>query len=46
MGTGGAEGLTFGFDGQYALFDMTPVDNQFILEYLPQAKGDYVRVYL
>ena len=38
--------MTFGFDGQYALFDMTPVDNQFILEYLPQAKGDYVRVYL
>ena len=36
----------FGFDERYAMFDITPVENQFILEYLPQAKGDYVRVYL
>lgn len=28
------------------MFDVTPVDNQFILEYLPGAKGDDVRVYL
>lgn len=36
----------FGFDEQYPLFDTTPVDNQFILEYLPTATGDAVRVYL
>jgi len=36
----------FGFEEQYAMFDMTPVDNQFILEYLPGAKGDDLRVYL
>ncbi len=36
----------FGFDEQYAYFDVTPVDNQFILEYLPGATGDAVRVYL
>ena len=36
----------FGFDEQYPLFDVTPVDNQFILEYLPSATGDAVRVYL
>ena len=36
----------FGFDERYAMFDVTPVENSFILEYLPKAKGDYVRVYL
>lgn len=36
----------FGFDSKYAMFDITPVENQFILEYLPAAKGDYVKVYL
>ncbi len=36
----------FGFDPKYAMFDITPVENQFILEYLPTAKGDYVKVYL
>ena len=36
----------FGFDERYAMFDITPVENQFILEYLPKAKGDHVRVYL
>ncbi len=36
----------FGFDDQYPMFDVTPVDNQFILEYLPNATGDAVRVYL
>lgn len=36
----------FGFDERYAMFDMTPVENQFILEYLPEAKGDYLKVYL
>ena len=36
----------FGFDERYAMFDVTAVDNQFILEYLPQASGDQVKVYL
>lgn len=36
----------FGFDTKFAMFDITPVENQFILEYLPGAKGDYVKVYL
>ncbi len=36
----------FGFDEQYAYYGVTPVDNQFILEYLPNASGDAVRVYL
>lgn len=36
----------FGFDEQYAYYGMTPVDNRFILEYLPNAAGDAVRVYL
>ncbi len=36
----------FGFDEQYAMFDVTPVSNQFILEYLPLARGEYVKVYL
>ena len=38
--------MMLGFDDHYAMFDVTPVDNQFIQEYLPGAKGDYVRVYL
>lgn len=36
----------FAFDQQYAMFDATPVQNQFILEYMPTAPGDYVKVYL
>ena len=36
----------FGFDERYTMFDITPVENQFILEYLPEARGDYVKVYL
>lgn len=36
----------FGFDAQFAMFDTTPVANQFILEYMPTARGDYVKVYL
>jgi len=36
----------FRFDERFAMFDITPVENQFILEYLPAAKGDYVKVYL
>ena len=38
--------MTFAFDEQFAMFDITPVENQFILEYLPGAKGDFVKVYL
>ena len=38
--------MTFAFDERYAMFDVTPVENQFILEYLASAKGDYVKVYL
>ena len=38
--------MTFAFDEQFAMFDVTPVENQFILEYLPGARGDDVRVYL
>ncbi len=38
--------MTFSFDERYLMFDVTPVDNQFILEYLPEARGDDVRVYL
>lgn len=36
----------FGFDDQYVMFGVTPLDNQFILEYMPTAKGDHVKVYL
>jgi len=36
----------FEFDEQYPLFDATPVENLFVQEYLPAAKGDYVKVYL
>ena len=38
--------MTFAFDDHFAMFDITPVENQFILEYLPGAKGEYVKVYL
>ena len=36
----------FSFDEQAALFDVTPLPNQFILNYLPEASGDAVRVYI
>lgn len=36
----------FGFDDKYTMFDITPVQNQFIAEYLPHAKGDHVKVWL
>ena len=42
----GVFGMMFDFEEGFALFDMTPVDNQFIQEYLPAAKGEDVRVYL
>ncbi len=34
------------FSDQFAMYDVTPVENLFLLEYMPYAKGDYVRVYL
>ena len=39
----------FRFDERFAMFDITPVENQFILEYLPNvpnSKGEYVKVFL
>jgi len=36
----------FGFDEGFSMFDVTPVENLFISEYLPGAKGDHVKVYL
>ena len=36
----------FSFDPKYSVYDVTPVENLFIMEYLPKAKGDHVRVYL
>ena len=36
----------FGFDEQYIRHDATPVDNLFLLDHMPAAKGDYVKVYL
>ena len=38
--------MTFAFDDKFTMFDVTPVENLFILEQLPGAKGDYVKVYL
>lgn len=34
------------FSSNFALYDVTPVENLFLLEYMPYARGDYVRVYL
>ena len=34
------------FDGGAAGFDVTPVENMFITEYMLRAPGDYVKVYL
>ena len=36
----------FGFDEGFSMFDVTPVENLFLSEYLPAAKGDHVKVYL
>ena len=36
----------FSFDEQAVMFDSTPVENQFILEYMLPANGDFVKVYL
>ncbi len=34
------------FSDRFAMYDSTPVENLFLLEYMPFAPGDYVRVYL
>ncbi|MDL2205665.1 DnaD domain protein [Eubacteriales bacterium OttesenSCG-928-N13] len=34
------------FSDRFAAYDSTPVENLFLLEYMPHAPGDYVRVYL
>lgn len=36
----------FDCDGQAVYFGVTPVENIFLTEYMPAAKGDYVKVYL
>lgn len=36
----------FGFAERYAMFDVTPVENLFIQEYMLRADGDFVKVYL
>ena len=38
--------MIFGLDERGRMFGATPVENQFILEFLPAAKGEYVKVYL
>ena len=34
------------FSERFAAYDVTPIENLFILEYMTHAPGDYVRVYL
>jgi len=34
------------FPRDFMLFDVTPVENLFLMEHMPHAPGDYVRVYL
>lgn len=36
----------FEFDQDAKIYGVTAVENRFILDYLPDAKGDYVKVYL
>lgn len=38
--------LVKGFTQDSSLYDITPIENMFIAEYMPRAKGDYVKVYL
>ena len=37
--------MMFDFEEGFALFDMTPVDNQFIQEYLPAAREIFERTW-
>lgn len=34
------------FDSQYHLYDITPIENMFIQQYLVKSPGDYVKVYI
>lgn len=34
------------YDSRFAAYDVTAVANQFIIEYMPSARGEYVKVYL
>jgi DNA replication protein DnaD len=36
----------FEFSNQYTMFDVTPVENLFIQEYMLRADGDFVKVYI
>ena len=35
-----------GFADNFSMYDITPVENLFIQEFMTRAPGDYVRVYL
>ena len=34
------------FDRESGMYDVTPIENMFLLEYLPTAPDDFLRVYL
>lgn len=36
----------FEMDAQFRVFGITPVENLFLVDYMPSASGDYVKVYL
>ena len=36
----------FSFDNRFGMFDVTPVENMFLQEYMPSASGDFIKVYL
>ena len=36
----------FELDGEAVRYGVTPVENSFLMDYLPAARGDYVKVYL
>lgn len=36
----------FEMDAQFRVFGVTPVENLFLVDYMPSASGDYVKVYL
>ncbi len=36
----------FELDAQFRVFGVTPVENLFLVDYMPSASGDYVKVYL
>ncbi len=38
--------MSFRFSESFGMFDVTPVENLFIEEYMLRAPGDYIKVYL